>query len=255
MATHLILATAFVLAAAWPRPIPDVTGTAGARPPTSVPRLVFLQMPGPGGGGGGGGNRQPAPASRAQTIGRDRLAVPVARPVIVTEAPRDVAPPMQELPLAVKPLDSGATFLTGLPDVSPSIPASQGPGSGGGAGEGAGTGIGSGTGPGLGPGSGGGFGGGAYRMGPGVVAPTLLTHVRPKYTADALELKLQGTVVLEVVVGRDGIPAAIRVLRSLDAGLDREAIAAVRQWRFAPGRVGGEPVDVLVTIILDFRIV
>ncbi|MBI4486271.1 MAG: TonB family protein, partial [Acidobacteria bacterium] len=45
------------------------------------------------------------------------------------------------------------------------------------------------------------------------------------------------------------------VLRSLDAGLDREAIAAVRQWRFAPGRVGGEPVDVLVTIILDFRIV
>jgi protein TonB len=89
------------------------------------------------------------------------------------------------------------------------------------------------------------------------VAPTLLKQVRPKYTTDALRLKIQGTVVLEVVVGRDGIPAAIRVTRSLDAanGLDDEAIAAVREWRFIPGRVSDAPVDVLVTILLDFRIV
>jgi TonB family protein len=61
--------------------------------------------------------------------------------------------------------------------------------------------------------------------------------------------------MLEVVVGRDGIPLAIRITRSLDPrGLDEEAIAAVREWRFTPGRVADVPVDVLVTIQLDFRV-
>ena len=130
-----------------------------------------------------------------------------------------------------------------------------GPGAGGGVGEGFGTGFGSGSGPGIGPGFGGGFGGGAYRPGGGVVAPTLLRHVLPKYTTDALERKIQGTVGLEVVVGREGLPIAIRVARSLDPGLDAEAMAAVREWRFTPGRLGNTPVDVLVTIWVDFRVV
>ena len=67
--------------------------------------------------------------------------------------------------------------------------------------------------------------------------------------------RFQGTVTLEVVVGREGIPVAVRVTRSLDpGGLDEEAIAAAREWRFTPGRVGNAPVDVLVTILLDFSI-
>jgi TonB family protein len=62
-------------------------------------------------------------------------------------------------------------------------------------------------------------------------------------------------VVLDVVVGRDGIPAAIRVTRSLDpGGLDVEAINAVRAWRFVPGRLGETPVDVLVRVMLDFHV-
>jgi protein TonB len=67
--------------------------------------------------------------------------------------------------------------------------------------------------------------------------------------------RLQGTVTLELVVSRDGIPVAIRVTRSLDrGGLDEEAIAAVREWRFTPGRIGNTPVDVLVTILMDFNV-
>jgi protein TonB len=82
----------------------------------------------------------------------------------------------------------------------------------------------------------------------------LLKQVTPKYTADAMRQQIQGLVALEVVVSREGIPTEIRVARSLDPGLDGEAIAAVRQWRFTPGRVGEAPVDVLVTILLDFSI-
>jgi protein TonB len=115
--------------------------------------------------------------------------------------------------------------------------------------------VGSGRGPGLGPGSGGGTGGGAYRAGGAVSAPRLIKEVRPKYTSAALQSHIQGTVVLEAVVASDGCASHIRVVRSLDpGGLDDEAVAAVLRWRFEPGRLGGTPVDVLVTILLDFSI-
>jgi periplasmic protein TonB len=219
-----------------------------------IPRLVFLLKPGPGGGGGGGGSEQETrPPSRAQAPGRDRFAGPI-RHQEIQPSRRDEVPPQQQAVIDAKPLETGNTFFTGVPDASPLLPFSRGPGDGAGAGGGTGSGTGVGTGPGIGAGSGGGFGGGAYRLGSGVVAPILLTQVTPKYTADAMRQRIQGVVALEVVVSREGIPTAIRVTRSLDAGLDGEAIAAARQWRFVPGRVGDAPVDVLVTILLDFNI-
>lgn len=253
---HMVVVTTVILAAARSASIATSHEAASSRQPLQLPRMVFLQTPGPGGGGGGSGNRLPAPPPRAQDIGRDPLTLPVAKPIVISRQPTDVTRPPEQVLLDAMPLASGTALLTGLPDALPSPGLSQGPGFGGGAGEGAGTGLGSGTGPGMGPGSGGGFGAGAYRPGGGVVAPTVLTQVRPKYTAEALQRRIQGTVVLEVVVGREGIPLAIRVTRSLDpGGLDEEAIAAVREWRFTPGRLGDMPVDVLVTIWLDFRMV
>ena len=75
----------------------------------------------------------------------------------------------------------------------------------------------------------------------------------PAWTGDR-PITLGDEVALEVVVSREGMPTAIRVVRSLDPGLDGEAIAAARQWRFVPGRVGDTPVDVVVTILLDFNV-
>ena len=70
-----------------------------------------------------------------------------------------------------------------------------------------------------------------------------------------MQRKIQGTVVLALIVDRDGIPRDVHVMRSLDAGgLDVEAIRAARQWRFTPGRLGDTPVDVLVTLAIDFHI-
>ena len=253
---HATVVTTILVTTAWSGSTREPSqATPSGREPMQLPRLVFLQMPGPGGGGGGGGNRQPKPPSRAQAIGRDRLTLPVAKPIVASEQPKDVIAPPQQLVLDAKPLASGTTLLAGLPDASPSLSFSQGPGFGGGVGEGTGTGVGSGTGPGVGPGSGGGFGGGAYRLGSGVTPPTLLLEVKPKYTAEAMRRRIQGTVVLEAVVSRDGIPIAVRVTRSLDpGGLDQEAMVAAREWRFTPGRIGETPVDVLVTIVLDFNV-
>jgi periplasmic protein TonB len=237
-----------------PAAVPEAAVT---RVPLQLPRMVFLETPDVtrSGGGGGGGTRQQSPPSRAEAPGRDPLALHVATPLIAPEQPPDPLAAPHQLLLEAKPLAAGSELLFGLPDAPPGLPFSQGPGSGGGAGDGIGTGLGSGTGPGVGPGSGGGFGGGVYHLGRGVEPPTLLKRVSPKYTAGALRDGIQGTVTLEAVVGRDGVPLAIRVVRSLDPeGLDEEAIAAVREWRFAPGRVGDTPVDVLVRILLDFRI-
>ena len=134
--------------------------------------------------------------------------------------------------------------------------ASQGQGSGGGAGTGTGTGIGPGQGSGLGPGSGGGTGGGVYRPGNGVELPSVLREVKPKYTAEAMRAKVQGTVLLECVVLPDGSVGNVQVAKSLDStfGLDQEAIKAAKEWRFRPGTRLGQPVAVLVTIELTFTL-
>ena len=222
------------------------------------PRLVVLMeptRPGPGGGGGGGGNRQRGPIPRAQAPGRDPVTLPVALPIIATARPEDIASPPQLLVLDAKPLASGLAYQIGSLDSALMVGSAQGTGSGGGVGEGVGTGIGSGRGPGVGPGSGGGTGGGVYRPGGSVTSPTLVQQVKPTYTADALRARIEGSVVLEAVVQRDGTPRDIRVIRSVHpGGLDRQAVLAVEQWRFGPGRLNGVPVDVLVSIVLDFSI-
>jgi TonB family protein len=87
-----------------------------------------------------------------------------------------------------------------------------------------------------------------------VTVPRVLTQVRPSYTSEALAGRIQGPVVLELVVRADGHPTDIRVVRSLEAGLDLQAINAAREWRFEPGRLAGRPVDVQVVVVMDFSI-
>jgi len=228
----------------------------------AVQRLVFLapQLPQTGGGGGGGGNREPGRIRAAQGVGSDAITLRARRPAPTTAplAPEPL-PEVEEAPaspvLEVKTLASGMLNATGLPTVGTSSDTSTGSGSGGGVGTGTGSGLGSGHGPGVGPGSGGGVGGGVYRPGGAVSAPRLIEQVNPHYTSDALRDKIQGTVVLEAIVERNGRASHLRVLSSLDrGGLDEEAMAAVVKWRFEPGRLAGEPVDVLVTIMVDFWI-
>jgi TonB family protein len=184
------------------------------------------------------------------------VTVPVARSRIAGADPRDVSRTLQEIAIDARPVASGAFVLAGLPNAgSPLSDGARGTGRGSGFGEGEGSGIGSGRGSGVGPGTGGGMGGGAFRPGGHVSAPVVVTQVRPTYTEHALRTKIQGSVVLELIVRRNGLPDQIRIVRSLDpGGLDEEAMVAVRQWRFEPGRLDAVPVDVLVTIMLDFRI-
>ena len=92
----------------------------------------------------------------------------------------------------------------------------------------------------------GGTGDGPYRAGNGVLPPRVKRKVDPQYSAEAMRAKIQGTVLLEAVVQRDGRVTNVRVIRSLDQtfGLDVKAIEAARKWEFYPGTRLGEPVPV-----------
>src|SRR6185312_14214386 len=102
--------------------------------------------------------------------------------------------------------------------------------------------------------TGGSFEDGVYHVGNGVTAPKLVHHVNPEYTDQARKAKLNGTVVLSLIVGTDGVPKSIKVIRPLGMGLDENAVAAVQQWRFEPGTKDGVPVPVGLTAEVSYRL-
>jgi protein TonB len=57
---------------------------------------------------------------------------------------------------------------------------------------------------------------------------------------------------LSCVVTKDGEPADIKVLKSLEPGLDAEAVKAARAWRFTPGKKDGKPAPLRVTLEVPF---
>jgi TonB family protein len=89
-----------------------------------------------------------------------------------------------------------------------------------------------------------------------VVFPRALVMGKPRYTKAALAAKIQGPVLLTGVVEADGTIDHLVVRRSLDPryGLDDEAIAAAKTWRFTPGTLDGQPIPVLVSLELTFTL-
>lgn len=85
--------------------------------------------------------------------------------------------------------------------------------------------------------------------------PVIIARVLPVYPPAARARNLEGRVVLRAVVGRDGrVEEAITVAESA-AMFDASAIAALRQWRFQPGRDrDGKPVRVLIEVPIRFQL-
>jgi TonB family protein len=92
------------------------------------------------------------------------------------------------------------------------------------------------------------------RIGGDVKPPVLLSKTEPQYTADARLAKYDGTVMLYIEVGADGMPHNIRVVRGLGFGLDERAIEALSHWRFKPATRFGQPVPVQAHVEVNFRL-
>jgi TonB family protein len=88
----------------------------------------------------------------------------------------------------------------------------------------------------------------------GTTPPKLIKKTEPEYTEVARAAKYQGVVVLQVVIGPDGLAHNIQVMKSLGLGLDQKAVEAVAQWQFSPGMKDGSPVPVAATVEVNFRL-
>jgi protein TonB len=91
------------------------------------------------------------------------------------------------------------------------------------------------------------------RVGGRISPPTKLTHVNPIYPPIPLAAKKEGLVILEALIGEDGAVRDVRVLRSAPL-FDEAAIIAVRQWRFSPTLLNGEPVPLVMTVTVGFTL-
>ena len=93
-----------------------------------------------------------------------------------------------------------------------------------------------------------------YPPGNGVTAAKAIYAPPAGYTDAARKAKLQGDVMVGGVVGIDGKIRDAHVVRSLDAGLDANALIAFQTWRFEPAQKDGKPVATTVTVMMSFHL-
>ena len=94
-----------------------------------------------------------------------------------------------------------------------------------------------------------------YKDGSGITNPVPTVQTTPSYTDEALEAKVQGIVWIQAIVRKQGTVDSFKVLRGLGYGLEEQAIQEIAtNWRFRPGLLNGNPVDVLATIEVQFEL-
>jgi TonB family protein len=84
--------------------------------------------------------------------------------------------------------------------------------------------------------------------------PTIVESTPAAYTEGALAKGIEGSVVLMVLVRRDGTVGAASVSRGLEASLDESALRTVKEWKFAPAMRDGKTVDVVLEVEVRFRL-
>jgi TonB family protein len=89
---------------------------------------------------------------------------------------------------------------------------------------------------------------------PCAMPPRVINHPAAEYSEDARRSKVEGAVLLGLIVGIDGRPHDIHVVHSLGHGLDEKAIEALRTWTFGPGTKEGTAVPTLVNVEIQFHL-
>lgn len=91
------------------------------------------------------------------------------------------------------------------------------------------------------------------RQGGEVQQANLVQQVKPIYPPSAITMRVQGAVMLEALIGREGRVENLRVLSGHPL-LVRAACEAVLQWRYRPTLLNGEPVEVLTQVTVNFNL-
>ena len=83
--------------------------------------------------------------------------------------------------------------------------------------------------------------------------PEAITKVAPVYPGRAREQGIEGQVLVQALVGKDGLVRDVKIVSSIPA-LDDAAVASVKQWRFKPALTKGAPVEVWVAVPVKFSL-
>jgi periplasmic protein TonB len=94
---------------------------------------------------------------------------------------------------------------------------------------------------------------GPVRVGGQIKEPKKVNNVPPTYPDIAKQARVQGVVVLEAVISPSGEVTNVRVMRGVPL-LNDSAVAAVRQWRYTPTTLNGQPVAVVMTVTVNFNL-
>jgi protein TonB len=90
---------------------------------------------------------------------------------------------------------------------------------------------------------------------PDITKPVLVHKVAPDYPEDARKEKVQGEVILEALVDKDGTVAGITVVSDPAPTLTEAAVTAVKQWRYTPATdKDNKPVAVFLKVTIQFRL-
>jgi TonB family protein len=93
----------------------------------------------------------------------------------------------------------------------------------------------------------------AVRVGGSIRPPAKITNVNPVYPPEAKDARVQGVVILDILIGEDGRVENAKILRSIPL-LDQAAIDAVTQWVFTPTTINGEAKKVIMTATVNFTL-
>lgn len=92
------------------------------------------------------------------------------------------------------------------------------------------------------------------QMGSGISPPEKIFAPQPGYTEEARQARIQGSVILQTVIDKQGKVRKVEVIKGLPLGLDASAVETVKTWTFKPASQEGEPIAVYYTLILNFSL-
>ena len=87
-----------------------------------------------------------------------------------------------------------------------------------------------------------------------VKKPVKISDVQPQYTEIARKARIQGVVILQTIIDKNGNITDVKVLKNLPMGLGDAAVSAVRQWRYEPATLNGKPVAVYFNLTVNFQL-
>ncbi len=96
---------------------------------------------------------------------------------------------------------------------------------------------------------------GPMRVGGDIQEPERIVYVAPEYPELARRARMEGFVILQAVIDKQGNVMDVEVLRGLGLGLDVAAQDAVKQWKYTPTFYNGRPVEVLLTVNVVFQLI